>query len=58
MPGLLLTSITLNTDYNAKRHRDKHNDGSCVVRAWGDFNGGKLLYDTKMDEKWIRRSLP
>ena len=21
-----------------------HNDGSCVVRVWGDFNGGELLY--------------
>ena len=43
MPGLLVTSIMLSMDYNAKRHRAKHNEGSCVARAWSDFNGGELL---------------
>ena len=43
MPGLLVTSIMLSMDYIAKRHRAKHNEGSCVARAWNDFNGGKLI---------------
>ena len=41
--GLLVTSIMLSMDYNAKRHRAKQNEGSCVARAWSDFNGGELI---------------
>ena len=43
MPGLLVTSIMLSMNYNAKRHRAKQNEGSCIARVWSDFTDGELL---------------
>ena len=38
------TSVNLNKDYAAARHRDSNNDGPSLVRAVGPFTGGELLY--------------
>ncbi len=38
------TSMTLNKDYNAGRHRDENNSGPSLVRGLGNFQGGDLLY--------------
>jgi len=34
------TSISLNYDYAARRHRDANNVGPSVTKAFGDFVGG------------------
>lgn len=44
------TSINLNCNYAAKRHRDQNNEGPSVIRAFGKFKGGKLRY-WKKDRK-------
>eukprot|EP00747_Dinoflagellata_sp_TGD_P132615 gnl/TRDRNA2_/TRDRNA2_175095_c0_seq19.p2 gnl/TRDRNA2_/TRDRNA2_175095_c0~~gnl/TRDRNA2_/TRDRNA2_175095_c0_seq19.p2 ORF type:complete len:340 (-),score=55.59 gnl/TRDRNA2_/TRDRNA2_175095_c0_seq19:81-1100(-) len=36
------TTICINKNYGAKRHRDKNNVGLSVVRALGNFTGGRL----------------
>merc|ERR1719223_2158084 len=38
------TTICLNKNYAAKRHRDKNNVGLSVVKSLGDFTGGRLRY--------------
>jgi len=38
------TTICVNKDYAAKRHRDKNNTGLSIVRALGNFKGGRLRY--------------
>eukprot|EP00927_Polykrikos_kofoidii_P079659 TRINITY_DN76456_c0_g1_i1.p1 TRINITY_DN76456_c0_g1~~TRINITY_DN76456_c0_g1_i1.p1 ORF type:complete len:446 (+),score=78.94 TRINITY_DN76456_c0_g1_i1:80-1339(+) len=38
------TSINLNANYAAKRHRDQNNEGPSTIRAFGNFTGGKLVY--------------
>lgn len=38
------TTICINKGYAAKRHRDNNNVGISVVKAFGDFQGGELLY--------------
>jgi len=38
------TTVCINRDYAAKRHRDANNMGVSVVRAFGDFAGGRLRY--------------
>merc|ERR1712061_984799 len=38
------TTVCINKDYAAKRHRDKNNVGLTIVRALGNFTGGKLKY--------------
>jgi len=47
------TTVCLNKNYAAKRHRDRNNVGLSVVRALGDFTGGRLRYwphdDTRCD---------
>mmetsp|Transcript_109587 Transcript_109587/g.244693 ORF Transcript_109587/g.244693 Transcript_109587/m.244693 type:complete len:342 (-) Transcript_109587:38-1063(-) len=39
-----VTSISVNSNYCARRHRDKHNAGPSAIRAFGRFSGGSLLY--------------
>lgn len=39
-----VTSISVNSSYAAKRHRDKNNAGPSVIRAFGSFKGGNLRY--------------
>jgi len=38
------TTVCINRDYAAKRHRDANNMGVSVVRAFGNFAGGRLRY--------------
>lgn len=38
------TTICVNKGYAAARHRDNNNVGISIVRALGDFQGGRLLY--------------
>jgi len=38
------TTICINKDYAARRHRDKNNTGLSIVRAVGDYQGGRLKY--------------
>uniref|UniRef100_A0A7S0FE79 Uncharacterized protein n=1 Tax=Pyrodinium bahamense TaxID=73915 RepID=A0A7S0FE79_9DINO len=38
------TTICINKDYAARRHRDNNNLGLSVVRALGNFKGGRLRY--------------
>lgn len=38
------TTICVNKNYAAKRHRDKNNVGISVVKSLGDFTGGRLRY--------------
>lgn len=47
------TSVNINFDYAGRLHRDKRNVGPSLLRALGDFSGGKLLYYPEDD-----RSLP
>lgn len=36
------TSITVNEDYKAQKHRDKNNKGDSFLVAFGDYSGGRL----------------
>merc|ERR1711920_323959 len=36
------TSMNLNCNYAAKRHRDGNNFGPSIIKAFGDFTGGEL----------------
>lgn len=38
------TTVCINKDYAAKRHRDNNNTGLSIVRALGNFKGGRLKY--------------
>lgn len=38
------TSVTINAAYSAKRHRDAGNVGPSIVKAFGEFSGGELMY--------------
>mmetsp|Transcript_133272 Transcript_133272/g.344889 ORF Transcript_133272/g.344889 Transcript_133272/m.344889 type:complete len:991 (+) Transcript_133272:80-3052(+) len=38
------TSISLNSGYAAKRHRDGNNEGPSMIRGFGDYSGGQLAY--------------
>ena len=38
------TSITINSDFSARIHRDRNNDGLSLVTAIGNYTGGNLLY--------------
>lgn len=39
-----VSAINLNANYAGARHRDQNNEGPSVIRAVGDFKGGKLMY--------------
>jgi len=38
------TSISVNSNYAAARHRDGNNEGPSLIRAFGKFTGGELRY--------------
>jgi len=38
------SAININANYAGKRHRDQNNEGPSVIRAFGKFKGGKLMY--------------
>jgi len=41
-PDLNYTTIMMNHNYEATPHRDKNNDGTSCVVAFGDYTGGEL----------------
>ena len=43
LTGLKFTNIQVNGSYRACRHRDANNVGPSVIKAIGDYEGGKLL---------------
>lgn len=46
------TAHNLNANYAGRRHRDQNNEGPSIIRAFGKFTGGRLLYwpkDLKKD---------
>merc|ERR1740122_801277 len=38
------TTVCINKNYAARRHRDVNNVGLSTIRALGQFSGGKLRY--------------
>ena len=46
-PEFMFTSITLNKNFAAKKHRDSNNLGDSRLIALGDFTGGNLLVEEK-----------
>ena len=38
------TSVNVNYNFAARRHRDANNVGPSLTRSLGDFSGGRLLY--------------
>ena len=44
MAGHSFTSITVNSDFSAKIHRDRNNAGLSLITAIGNYTGGNLLY--------------
>ena len=38
------TSITINSDFSAKIHRHRNNEGLSLITAIGNYIGGNLLY--------------
>jgi hypothetical protein len=51
------TAINLNCNYAGRRHRDGNNEGPSVIRAFGKFKGGRLVYFPKDDKTVARQSL-
>lgn len=45
------TAININANYAGRRHRDQNNEGPSVIRAFGKFKGGQLLYWPKDTQK-------
>lgn len=44
------TSITLNQNYKADKHRDNGNEGESIVISFGDFQGGELkIYEGPLE---------
>lgn len=41
-PDINYTCVQLNHNYEAAPHRDKNNDGTSLVVAFGDYEGGEL----------------
>jgi len=47
-PDLNYTTIMVNHNYQASPHKDKNNDGTSCVVAFGDFEGGELEAEGKL----------
>ena len=45
------TSISINYDYAARRHRDNKNEGPSMIKAFGKFEGGGALHYWPDDDK-------
>ena len=52
------TSINVNKNYAGRLHRDGNNVGPSVIKAFGDFSGGKLLYYQDDDKSVPLEELP
>ena len=54
------TSISVNSGYAAKLHRDRNNHGPSICKAIGDFSGGLLGYfaedDRTMELRLLKRN--
>ena len=48
----------MNSNYAAKRHRDKTNEGPSVAKAFGPFRGGRLAYWCEDDGALPIKDLP
>merc|ERR1712087_567751 len=44
MGNFPITSISVNSSYAARRHRDRQNSGPSVIKAFSNFKGGDLRY--------------
>lgn len=51
--SFVFTSLNLNCNYAAKRHRDGNNFGPSMIKAFGPFSGGQLNVFTD-DDKSIK----
>mmetsp|Transcript_33829 Transcript_33829/g.93450 ORF Transcript_33829/g.93450 Transcript_33829/m.93450 type:complete len:722 (+) Transcript_33829:93-2258(+) len=52
------TSLNLNCNYAAKRHRDGNNFGPSMIKAFGDFTGGELNIFSQDDKSRSLDCLP
>ena len=52
------TSISVNHGYAARKHRDGYNAGPSVLKCFGEFTGGRLLYWPDDDGQSDLRELP
>lgn len=52
------TSLNLNCNYAAKRHRDGNNFGPSMIKAFGDFKHGELCYFPRDDRTVDIAKLP
>jgi len=52
------TSLNLNCNYAAKRHRDGNNLGPSAIKAFGDFTGGELSVFPNDDKSRQLENLP
>lgn len=52
------SSISLNSNYAAKRHRDGNNAGPSMIRGFGDYTGGELAYWPDDDRSGAVEDLP
>jgi hypothetical protein len=47
-PNLNYTTFMVNHNYQASPHKDKNNDGTSCVVAFGDFEGGELEVEGRL----------
>lgn len=52
------TSLNLNCNYAAKRHRDNNNFGPSMIKAFGPFSGGELNVFPEDDKSKDLKALP
>lgn len=52
------TTVTINFDYAARRHRDRNNEGPSIIAGFGDFRGGLLRCWPADDGKGNLADLP
>jgi len=56
--GFKFTSLNLNCNYAARRHRDGNNFGPSFIKAFGNFTGGQLKYWPEDDKGLELEELP
>jgi len=58
IPAFSFTGINVNKNYAGKRHRDGNNVGPSIIKALGNFTGGKLNYFPNDDRALQLEDLP
>lgn len=58
IPEFSFTGINVNRNYAGKRHRDGNNLGPSIIKAFGNFTGGKLNYYPNDDRELQLDDLP